>query len=72
VHGDVSEYNILVRNDELVIIDVGQAVLYDHPMAKEFLVHDIENISRYFRTTYGIKVNPEKLIQEVLDLREEK
>ncbi len=30
VHGDLSEYNILMENGEPVIIDVGQAMLVDH------------------------------------------
>lgn len=71
VHGDMSEYNILVSDDEQVIIDVGQAVLHNHPLARELLVHDIENISRYFRRTYNIKVDPEKTITEIFNLRED-
>lgn len=63
VHGDLSEYNILVwptENDyEIVIIDTGQGVVLDHPSAKDFLSRDIKNIDRYFRslgvdTTEGI------------------
>ena len=71
VHGDMSEYNILVSNGELVIIDVGQAVLYDHPLANELLEHDIKNIAHYFKRTYQIKVNENKLITEVFNLRED-
>ena len=44
VHGDFSEYNLLVRDDELVIIDVGQAMVHDHPQARELLKHDINNM----------------------------
>jgi RIO kinase 1 len=71
VHGDVSEYNILVSTDELVIIDVGQAVLYDHPMAKDLLVHDIHNLGNYFKRTYRIKLDLDKLTTEILALRED-
>jgi len=71
VHGDLSEYNILVSNDELVIIDVGQAVMYNHPLAKELLVHDIKNIARYFIRTYNIKVDPDKISNKILNLRED-
>ncbi len=54
VHADISEYNILVQGagtkDERVrIIDVGQAVLTNHPMAWEFLARDITNLANYFR-----------------------
>jgi RIO kinase 1 len=69
VHGDLSEYNILVNDDGLILIDVGQSVIYDHPMAEELMIHDIENISRYFMRTYGIKINIEKNINDILALR---
>jgi RIO kinase 1 len=49
VHGDISEYNILVPDDDIVIIDVGQSVLLSHPMAPELLLRDINNLDRYFR-----------------------
>ncbi|HLF15826.1 MAG TPA: serine protein kinase RIO [Candidatus Thermoplasmatota archaeon] len=56
VHADLSEYNILVeRSDEPPevrrprIIDVGQAVLHSHPMAREFLERDLHNLVRFFR-----------------------
>jgi len=71
VHGDLSEYNILVSNGELVIIDVGQAMFYDHPIAKELLIHDIQNISHYFKRTYKIKINEERIKTEILSLRVE-
>jgi RIO kinase 1 len=48
VHGDLSEYNILMDGDVPVIIDVGQGVPLEHSMAEEWLQRDIENITRYF------------------------
>jgi RIO kinase 1 len=50
VHGDLSEYNILLENGEPVIIDVGQAMLVDHVNSLEFLNRDIGNINHYFRS----------------------
>jgi|Deesub1362B_J571_1020462.scaffolds.fasta_scaffold00071_35 RIO kinase 1 len=64
VHGDVSEYNILVHRNEIFLIDIGQAVLTRHPRAMEFLRRDLENISRYFRR-FGIKVDANDLFSEV-------
>ena len=49
VHGDLSEYNILMEAEGPVIIDVGQAFTLEHPNAKEYLVRDLDNINRYFR-----------------------
>lgn len=53
VHGDLSEYNILVdgagtKDPVPRIIDVGQAVLRTHPMAWEFLDRDAKNLTSYF------------------------
>lgn len=45
VHADMSEYNILVNGDELVLIDCGQAVLLDHPNAKGFFERDVQNMA---------------------------
>lgn len=49
VHGDLSEYNVLMPASGPVIIDVAQAVLKDHWMAMELLERDIRNVARYFR-----------------------
>ena len=47
VHSDLSEYNILMGK-EPVFIDMGQAVLPEHPKAVSFLMRDIRNINRFF------------------------
>lgn len=47
VHSDLSEYNILM-DKEPVFIDMGQAVLPEHPKAFSFLMRDIKNINRFF------------------------
>lgn len=49
IHGDLSEYNILNFEEKPVIIDMGQAVLKDHPSANELLMKDIENILKWFK-----------------------
>ncbi len=53
VHSDLSEFNVLYDGGP-VIIDMGQSVTLDHPMAKKFLERDITNITRYFQKRYGI------------------
>jgi RIO kinase 1 len=57
VHGDLSEFNILMHGHSPsvpYVIDVGQGVLEGHPKAREFLKRDVENILRYF-SKYGVK-----------------
>ncbi len=48
VHGDVSEYNIMVPNGYPILIDFGQAVQTEHPQATSFLERDIQNVNNYF------------------------
>lgn len=48
VHADLSEYNSIVHNDKLYIIDVSQSVEPDHPMALDFLRMDIKNVNDFF------------------------
>lgn len=54
VHSDISEYNILVTDDGLKILDCAQAVLLAHPRAEDFLRRDVENLVRFFRKR-GVK-----------------
>ncbi len=48
IHGDLSEYNILTGPDGLILIDMAQAVIPEHPRAYNFLFRDIKNINRFF------------------------
>jgi len=47
VHSDLSEYNLLVRDQELVLIDFGQSVLRQHPKAQEFFKRDLKNLANF-------------------------
>lgn len=64
VHGDLSEFNVLMLDDEPVVIDVGQAVLLEHPLAQEFLERDLANMARYFRK-HGIVIDVAKELEEI-------
>lgn len=64
VHGDLSEFNVLMDGDEPVIIDVGQAVLLEHPLAEELLVRDVRNMARYFGK-YGVIVDVDRELKEI-------
>jgi RIO kinase 1 len=58
VHGDISEYNILIKGVVPYIIDFGQAVVKGHPNAERFLERDVSNIISYFKKRYGIIRDP--------------
>jgi RIO kinase 1 len=48
IFADLSEYNMLLFNQKLTIIDVSQSVEHDHPNALEFLRIDIGNVTKFF------------------------
>lgn len=50
VHADLSEYNIMVKEEKLYIIDVSQSVEHDHPRSLEFLRSDCSNVTKFFRS----------------------
>ncbi|MFB3765510.1 MAG: RIO1 family regulatory kinase/ATPase [Methanotrichaceae archaeon] len=54
IHADLSEFNIIVMEDDLKIIDWPQAVEINHPSASELLERDIGNILRFFERRYRI------------------
>jgi RIO kinase 1 len=49
IHGDLSEYNIVFDEGQLVIIDLGQAVTVHHPNADDFLDRDCRNVASFFQ-----------------------
>ena len=49
VHGDLSEYNLMVFEEKPVVFDVSQAMLIIHPMADMLVDRDIQNINYYFQ-----------------------
>lgn len=64
VHGDLSEYNILI-SDKPVLIDFSQAVLLEHPNADEFLRRDVRNVCNFFRK-HGVKAEEEKVYGKIV------
>lgn len=63
VHGDLSQYNVLVSSEGIWIIDFPQSVEVGEEGWKEMLERDIRNIVTYFNRTYRM----EKDINSVLD-----
>ncbi|PSQ29867.1 serine protein kinase RIO [Halobacteriales archaeon SW_6_65_46] len=66
VHGDLSEYNIVVHGDQLYVLDLGQAVTTHHPNSREFLDRDCENVAAFF-TRQGHEVDSESLVSYVTE-----
>jgi len=66
VHGDLSEYNILVLRGEPYFIDVGQAMTNDYYNARELLDRDIANVNRFFRNRGASIIEPETIKAECL------
>jgi RIO kinase 1 len=64
VHGDLSPYNTLYLDGEVVLIDVAQSVRSDHPAAHELLVRDMANFAK-FLTRLGRPVEAEELLTAV-------
>ncbi|MEA1930552.1 serine/threonine-protein kinase Rio1 [Halohasta litorea] len=67
VHGDLSEYNMIIHDGELVIIDLGQAVTVHHPNSDDFLDRDCENVASFFRRQ-GLAVTDDELYEFVTDV----
>jgi RIO kinase 1 len=64
VHGDLSPYNTLFWDQRLVLIDVAQAVRWDHPQARELLERDVTNYAK-FLGRLGYKVEPGEFLRAV-------
>ncbi len=64
VHGDLSEYNIIVvpETSEAYIIDWPQYVERDHPLADKLLRRDVEYVVRFFKKTYDIPIEVEDVL----------
>ena len=71
VHSDLSEYNVLKYNDELVIIDFGSAVSRGHPSAEEFLERDVTNVNRFFEKKGLATIENEKLLVKIRGAKDE-
>ena len=66
VHGDLSEYNVLVSDEGRgYVIDWPQYVYREEPHAEELLLRDVTYIARFFRRVYGVEASVERLLRYV-------
>ena len=77
IHADLSEYNVLVEGTDGPasawtprIIDVGQAVLKTHPMARQFLERDVGNLVRFFRRQ-GVEADQADIVGRLVHTRKQ-
>ena len=64
VHGDLSEFNILLHNDLPVFIDFSQSTTTKHPNAEELLERDLSVLCRFFKKK-GLEKDPKQEIKNV-------
>jgi RIO kinase 2 len=68
VHGDLSEYNILVKTEgevEAYVIDWPQYVYKDEPNAEDLLRRDVEYLVKFFRRKFRIDFDVDAIIRYV-------
>jgi RIO kinase 2 len=63
IHGDLSEYNIIVKPDRhVLLIDWPQYVTKEHPNAEQLLTRDVTNILQYFNRKRLLKIRLEQAL----------
>jgi RIO kinase 2 len=65
VHADLSEFNVMITEEGLKIIDWPQAVDLDHANSQELLERDLTNILRFFARRYKIDLPLEEALSRV-------
>lgn len=65
IHADLSEFNVLVKDNKPYIVDFAQSILISHPRAKEFFDRDIENITNYFKKQYGLDIDSDEIKRDI-------
>ncbi len=66
IHGDLSQYNVLVNPEGIWIIDFPQSVEVGEAGWREVLERDISNILRYFNRSYRIEKDINSVIESIM------
>ena len=65
-HGDLSPYNLLVRDGRVIVIDLPQLVeIASNPTGLDFLHRDCVNVCTWF-TRHGLDADPESLFADLV------
>ena len=65
INGDLNEYNILVNDDYIFILDWPQAVRVDTINADIVLTRDVKNILKFFSKKFGLERDSSKIINTI-------
>ncbi|MBS7640558.1 MAG: serine/threonine-protein kinase RIO2 [Candidatus Bathyarchaeia archaeon] len=66
VHGDLSEYNVVITpSGHVLIIDWPQYVRADHPSAEALLKRDVSNMLKFFRRKYGVIRSLSNVLEQI-------
>lgn len=69
IHGDLSEFNIMVEEELPVLIDWGQGMSVkndaDFEELKEMQVRDVKNVTEYFNRCYDLDLDYEQVYQRI-------
>jgi RIO kinase 1 len=65
VHGDFSEFNIMMVHEKPYLIDVSQAMRTEHIIAKQLLRRDIQNLARLAKR-YKVDFDAEKVYDSIV------
>lgn len=65
INGDLNEYNILVNDDNIFILDWPQAVRVDTVNADTVLTKDVINILKFFSKKFNVEEDAHKIINKI-------
>lgn len=65
VHGDLNEFNIMMKGQTPIIIDIGQAMNTRHPIALELLKRDLGQVAKLAKK-YKVEYDAEKIIKQLV------
>jgi RIO kinase 2 len=65
INGDLNEYNILVNDDNIFILDWPQAVMVDTVNADIVLTRDVKNILKFFSKKFNVEKDTHEIINKI-------
>ena len=65
INGDLNEYNIIVNDDNIFILDWPQAVRVDTVNADIVLTRDVKNILKFFSKKFNVEEDSHKIINKI-------